>query len=86
VYSDQGYCVGDAPKIAKGRNGHLAAIENNNMRSKNRDRDRWYSSLRAPYERVFSQREKRVWYRGIAKNQFALFMQSHIIKQTCYMN
>ena len=35
-----------------------------------------YSSLRSPYERVFSKREKRVRYRGISKNQFAVFMQS----------
>ena len=45
------------------------------MKSKNRDQDKWYSSLRSPYERVFSQRERRVRYRGIAKNQFAAFMQ-----------
>jgi len=46
------------------------------MKSKNKDKDRWYSSLRSPYERVFSQRERRVRYRGIAKNQFAAFMQA----------
>lgn len=76
VYLDKGYCVGAAPQIARGRGVHLAAIQKNNMKSKNKDRDRWYSALRAPYERVFSQREKRVRYRGVAKNQFALFMQS----------
>ncbi|QVL54777.1 MAG: hypothetical protein KFB95_05520 [Simkaniaceae bacterium] len=46
------------------------------MKKKNKDQDRWYSSVRAPYERVFSQREKRVRYQGIAKNQFAAFMQA----------
>ena len=46
------------------------------MKTKNRDRDRWYSHLRAPYERVFSQRPKRVRYRGVAKNQFAAFLQA----------
>ena len=46
------------------------------MRGKNKDKDRWYSSLRFPYERVFSQRERRVRYRGIAKNQFAAYMQA----------
>ena len=73
---DKGYCVGSAPRIAKARGIHLAAIQKNNMKGKNKDRDRWYSALRSPYERVFSQREKRVRYRGIAKNQFAIFMQS----------
>ncbi len=33
------------------------------------------SNTCAPHERVFSQREKRVRYRGIAKNQFAGFIQ-----------
>jgi len=76
TYLDKGYCIGAAPKTAKARGVHLAAIQKNNMKSKNRDRDRWYSSVRSPYERVFSKREKRVRYRGVAKNQFAAFMQS----------
>lgn len=46
------------------------------MKEKNRDQDHWYTKIRAPYERVFSQDPKRVRYRGIAKNQFAAFMQA----------
>ena len=76
TYLDKGYCVEPTPRIAKAKGVHLAAIKKNNMKSKHTDRDRWYSALRSPYERVFSQREKRVRYPGIAKNQFALFMQS----------
>ena len=75
-YLDKGYCVNPAPRIAKGKGIHLAAIKKNNMKGKNRDQDRWYSGVRSPYERVFSQRERRVRYRGIAKNQFAAFMQA----------
>jgi IS5 family transposase len=44
------------------------------MKDKNKDQDKWYSKIRAPYERVFSQREKRVRYNGVAKNQFSGFM------------
>ena len=76
TYVDKGYCVGSAPEIAKRRSVHLAAIQKNNMKSKNKDRDRWYSGMRSPYERVFSQREKRVRYRGVSKNQFGAFMQA----------
>lgn len=76
VYADKGYCVGDAPKHAKARGVHLAAIKKNNMKDKNRDKDRWLSCIRAPYERVFSQDNKRARYRGIAKNQFATFMHA----------
>jgi IS5 family transposase len=75
-YMDKGYCISPAPRIAKAKGVHLGAIKKNNMKNKNKDQDRWYSSVRAPYERVFSQREKRVRYRGVAKNQFACFMQA----------
>lgn len=76
TYLDKGYCINPAPSIAKIKGVHLAAIKKNNMKNKNKDKDRWYSSLRSPYERVFSQRERRVRYRGVAKNQFAAFMQA----------
>ena len=76
TYLDKGYCVNPAPRIAKTRGVHLVAIQKNNMKGKNKDRDRWVSAIRSPYERVFSQREKRVRYRGVAKNQFAAFMQA----------
>jgi len=76
TYLDKGYCVGSAPRTAQIKGVHLAAIQKNNMKNKNQDRDKWYSSIRAPYERVFSQRDRRVRYRGIAKNQFGAFMQA----------
>jgi len=74
VYADKGYCTKPCKTIAKIKGLHLAAIKNNNMKDKNKDKDRWYSKIRAPYERVFSQRNKRVRYTGIAKNQFTGFM------------
>ena len=76
IYADKGYCTSRVKKEASRQSCHLAAIMKNNMKSKNRDRDKWYSGVRSPYERVFSQREKRVRYRGVAKNQFAAFMQA----------
>lgn len=76
TYLDKAYCINPAPKIAKAKGVHLAAILKNNMKGKNKDKDQWYSSLRSPYERVFSKRERRTRYRGIAKNQFAAFMQA----------
>jgi transposase, IS5 family len=76
IYADKGYCTKPAKQAASKRNCHLAAIKKNNMKDKNADQDRWYSQIRAPYERVFSQDPKRVRYKGIAKNQFAAFMQA----------
>jgi transposase, IS5 family len=75
IYADKGYCVAPAKKIAARKGCHLAAIKKNNMKGKNLDQDRWYSKIRAPYERVFSGDPKRVRYKGVAKNQFAVFMQ-----------
>ena len=75
-YVDKGYCISPAPEIALQKGCHLASIKKNNMKTKNVDQDRWYSKIRAPYERVFSQDPKRVRYKGISKNQFALFMQA----------
>lgn len=76
VYADKGYCTAPAVSVAKKNGCHLAAIKTGNMKDKNRDKDRWYSSLRSPYERVFSKRERRVRYRGVEKNQFAAFMSA----------
>ena len=46
------------------------------MAGKNRDKDRWLTKMRAPYERVFSKRSKRVRYRGQAKVQFQVAMNA----------
>ena len=76
VYADKGYCIKPAVLAAQRKNIHLAAIKKNNMNSKNRDLDRWVSGIRSPYERVFSQQNRRVRYVGVAKNQFAEFMNA----------
>lgn len=44
------------------------------MKEKNKDKDRWISGLRSPYERTFSKQEKRVRYKGTVKNQAAEFL------------
>lgn len=74
VYAEKGYGTAPARQAAAPRGCHLAAIQRNTMPTKNRDRDRWYPPLRAPDERVCSQRPKRVRDRGVAKNQFAAFL------------
>lgn len=76
VYADKGYCVKPSINAAKSKNVDLRAIKKNNMHSKNKDLDRWISAIRSPYERVFAQQNRRVRYVGIAKNQFAEFMNA----------
>ena len=46
------------------------------MKEKNFDLDRYYTLIRSPFERVFSKANKRLRYAGIAKNQFAEFMNA----------
>lgn len=76
LYGDKGYCTEPAKQATARKGVHLGAIKKNNMQGKNRDLDRWYTGIRSPYERVFSKRNPRVRYRGVAKNQFAAFMQA----------
>jgi IS5 family transposase len=76
IYADKAYCTKPAKKASAKRGCHLAAIKKNNMKDKNKEKDAWYTKLRAPYERVFAQQNKRVRYRGVVKNQFAAFMQA----------
>ena len=76
IYGDKGYCTAPARKAAARRGCYLAAIKRNNMKDKNKDLDRWVTKIRSPYERVFSQRNKRVRYRGVEKNQFAAFFNA----------
>jgi len=76
VYADKGYCLKDSKQAAIANNVHLAAIKKNNMQGKNRDLDRWISSIRSPFERVFSKQSHRVRYVGVAKNQFSEFMKA----------
>lgn len=76
VYGDKGYCTNPAKQEAKRKNLHLAAIKKNNMKDKNKELDKYYSAVRAPYERVFSNMRKRARYKGICKNQFAAFMEA----------
>ena len=76
VYADKGYCTKDAVRTSRKKGLHHCAIKKNNMKGKNVDQDKWYSSLRSPYERVFSKQSHRARYVGVAKNQFAEFMNA----------
>lgn len=76
VFADKAYCLGKAQDAMKGRGAVSAAISKNNMKSKNKDLDRWRSSVRAPFEGIFSKFEKRARYRGLAKVQLQLFWEA----------
>ncbi|CAL7960966.1 hypothetical protein MIDIC_240024 [Alphaproteobacteria bacterium] len=62
--------------MAIAKRGHLGAIKKNNMKGKNFDLDKYYTKMRAPFERVFSQDNKYARYISIAKNQFSALMHA----------
>ncbi len=76
VRADKGYCDKNARPTALTKGLHLCAVKKITSKGKNRDLDSYYTKLRAPFEHVFSKQNKRVRYRGIAKNQFSAFMQA----------
>ena len=73
VYGDKGYCIKPAREEMAKRGLHDATIKLNHMRAKDRDKDRWLTKIRAPYERVFSKRDRKTKYQGVAQNQFRAF-------------
>lgn len=76
VFGDKAYCLSPAQKAMKAKRCHSGAIMKNNMRGKNKDKDRWISRVRAPFEGVFSKQQKRTRYRGIAKVQMQAFLEA----------
>lgn len=74
--TDKGYCDRGSANLMKARGCHNGAIKKRNMKGKNRDRDRWLSSVRMPYEGIFSRQPKRARYRGVAKVQYQAFMEA----------
>lgn len=58
-------------------------IYKNNQKAKNKDKDRWTTRVRMPYEGVFSKLETRARYRGLVKTQYQAFMEAivHNIKR-----
>ena len=76
VVADKAYSTKEAQKTMKANNCHSGAILKNNMKNKNKDKDRFLTKLRMPYEGVFSKMDKQVRYKGIAKVQFQAIMQA----------
>ncbi len=88
VFGDKSYCLKPAQIVMKIRGAVSAAILKHNMIGKNKDLDRWRTSVRAPFENVFSKCEKRSRYRGHAKVQFQFFMEAivHNVKRLVTIN
>ena len=76
VFGDKAYCLKSAQNSIKAHGCHSGAILKNNMKAKNKDKDRWLTRVRAPFEGVFSKDETRARYRGLMKMQLQAFMEA----------
>lgn len=83
VVADKIYSDGEARKEMQKRGLHSMAIKKNNVREKNREQDSYFSSLRMPYEGVFSKLSQRARYRGRVKVYFQAVIEAivHNIKR-----
>jgi IS5 family transposase len=76
IFGDKAYCLSSAQQAMHAHGCHSGAILKNNMKRKNKDKDRWLTSMRAPFEGVFSKDETRARYRGLMKMQLQAFMEA----------
>ena len=78
VFADKGYATKEAHRVLKSKKCHSGIILKNNMKLKNKDKDKWISKLRMPFERIFSKSRKRTRYMGLAKTQMQAFMEATV--------
>jgi IS5 family transposase len=76
VFLDKLYDCKEAYDALFAHNCHAATIRKNNNKTKNRDLDRWRSSIRMPFEGTFSKLSKRARYRSLIKVEFQNIFQS----------
>ena len=83
IYGDKGYCTQPATQTIRANGCGNATIRKNNMAGKNKEQDHHRSQMRAPYERVFSKRPKRVRFKTLMKVQFqsAMYAFCHLFKR-----
>lgn len=80
---DKAYCLNPAQSEMKARRVHSGAILKNNMKKKNKEKDRFLTRLRMPFEGIFSKQESTSRYRRLVKVQMQAFLEAivHNIKR-----
>lgn len=70
VFGDKGYSTEEARQILQKKGCHSGIIRKNNDLQKNKEKDRWRTQVRMPFEGTFAKLSKKARYRGTAKTQF----------------
>lgn len=70
IFADKGYDCIEVNNLFKKNGCQSAVIQKNDKKSKNKDRDRFFSKIRSPFESTFSHRSKRCRYRSTDKVTF----------------
>ena len=88
VVGDKAYCLKSAQETMTTRDCYSGAVLKNNMKGKNKDKDRWLTKLRAPFENVFSKWERKARYRGLLKVQSQILLEAIVfnIKRLLVIN
>jgi len=76
IIEDKGYDTNDVKEEIQKKDCYSGVIEKNNRKTKNRDKDKYLSRLRMPFEGIFSKMNKRAKYRGLAKVHFQVIAES----------
>lgn len=76
VIEDKGYDTNSVKEEIKLKGCYSGVIEKNNRKTKNKDKDKFLSKLRMPFEGIFSKMPKRARYRGTNKVHFQVIAES----------
>lgn len=76
VFMDKLYDCQEAERVLKDNHCHSAIIRKNNNKLKNKDKDRWLSSVRMPFEGTFSKLRRRAKFRGLNKVNFQCIFEA----------
>lgn len=85
VFADKGYCGKNVENELNKRGCHNGVIKKDNMKDKNRDKDKWLARTRMPFESVFSKIERRSRYRKRFKVQCQGFMEALAHNLKCWI-
>ena len=76
IFADKGYCSKLSLQSIRAKGCHPGVVLKRNMKAKDRDKDRWLSSVRMPFENVFARHNNKARYRTTERVQFQAVMES----------